>query len=190
MLNMFFSTLTWGNTCIYLHTNTWQNMKMYFPSNKPSLPVWWCPSPNASSLLSWWETSSCQAPFLGSFSQYISRRIGTKPQSYYCKTAKEKTVNKSNRFFFLTTKGASTCDCVEGMIYIVTHLNSFNEDIIHFVLSACKVGNGNLFAGSDASPRWNCPFHLLDFGFLILVAILQPVTKMSKTQLQWSDSFL
>lgn len=70
------------------------------------------------------------------------------------------------------------------MIYTVTHLNSFNEDIIHFVLSACKVGNGNLFAGSDASPRRNCPFHFLDFGFLILVAILQPVAKMSKTQLQ------
>lgn len=70
------------------------------------------------------------------------------------------------------------------ILKVDTHLDSFNEDIIHFVLSACKVGNGDLFTSSDASPRRNRPLHLLDFGFLILVSILQPVTKSSEKPFQ------
>lgn len=67
---------------------------------------------------------------------------------------------------------------------VCTHRNSFDENIIHFVLIPGEVCNGNLFAGGDASPRRNRPFHLLGFGFLVLVAILQPVTKGSETQVQ------
>lgn len=61
-----------------------------------------------------------------------------------------------------------------------THCDSFNEDVINFVLSACEVGNWSFFTGSDASPRRNRPLHLLDLGFLVLVAVLQPVTKRNK----------
>lgn len=64
---------------------------------------------------------------------------------------------------------------------VCTHRYSFDEDIIHSVLIACKVGHRDLFVPSDASPCRNSPFHLLDFGFLVLVAILQPVAKRSKT---------
>lgn len=91
----------------------------------------------------------------------------------------------------LKQKGGRTWNCLQCWIYkVCTHLKSFNEDIIHFVLSACKVGNRNLFAGSDASPRRNRPFHLLGFSFLILVAIFQPVTTRSKIQVQSCESFL
>lgn len=66
-----------------------------------SSPAWWCPSPNVSSLISWWETSSCQAPFQGSFSRYISWPTGTKLQICRYKTAtengKEEITNKGKK---------------------------------------------------------------------------------------------
>lgn len=72
----------------------------------------------------------------------------------------------------------------DSLYSVCTHRDGFNEDVIHFVLSASKVGNRDLFARSDASPRRNRPFHLLDFRLLVLVAILQPVARSSKTQFQ------
>lgn len=62
-----------------------------------------------------------------------------------------------------------------------THHDSFDEDVVHFVLGARKVGNRNLFVGSDARPCRNGLFHLLDLCFLVFVAILQSGTRRSDT---------
>lgn len=99
---------------------------------------------------------------------------------------RRKVNKKSHRLLFKTTKQKK----VAAVLRVCTHLNSFDDDTIHSVLSACKVGNRNFFSGSDASPRRNRPFHLLGFGLLVLVAVLQPVAERSKTQVQWSGSFL
>lgn len=58
-----------------------------------------------------------------------------------------------------------------------THRDGFDEDVVDFVLSACEVGDGQLFAGADARPGRNRPFDLLDLGLFVLVAVLQPGAK-------------
>lgn len=65
-----------------------------------------------------------------------------------------------------------------------THLEGFDEDIVHSVMRACKVADRELFTSRDAGPGGDGPLHLLHFGFLILVSILQPVAKSSEKPFQ------
>lgn len=102
------------------------------------------------------------------------------PKPVITRLQRKWTRNHTHKTLYNKEKTNNKHTCLTVLRDVCTHRNSFDEDIIHFVLSACKVSNRNLFAAGDASPRRNRPFHLLDFGFLVLVAILQPVTKKER----------
>lgn len=55
-----------------------------------------------------------------------------------------------------------------------THRNGFDEEMVQSVVRAGIVGDGEFLSSGDAGPHRDGPFHLLNFGFLVLVAILQP----------------
>lgn len=113
----------------------------------------------------------------GTFLRWISGLPGTRARNCCRQTVEE--MNNKNEDIWPAMSQPGDCTLLS-----YTHLEGFDDDRVHFVMRPWILLDRELFISCDGGPGRDGPLHLLDFGFLILVAILQPVAKSSEKPFQ------